>query len=102
MNIEHPSLLFRIAKRFRTDMNPNELYEATRGVWVLGPRREEARYATPYETRRVAEEADLTNRWEFEGEVADIGVRERYRGMDVSTMFARGAANPATYAGLES
>lgn len=103
-------------------MNSVELYEATRGVWLLGVRRTEAKYAmavaggvvqevyrieswhpagtTPYATRQVADETDLTKRWEFQGEIAEPSVREGYIGLDVSGLFPRGAANPATYAGF--
>ena len=102
-------------------MTPTELYEATRGVWKLGDRRDLAQYAmavadgqvrevyrikvwhpagsTTYLTRSVEDEADLRGRWEFDGEAAEPEVRDRYLGMDVSRLFQRGNSNPVTYAG---
>ena len=121
MDIVHPSLLFRIAKRYQTDMTSSELYEATRGVWKLGERRESAQYAmavaygrvrevyridawhpagsTLYQTRTVGDEVDLQGRWEFDGEIAESEVRDRYLGTDVSHLFRQGNSNPVTYAG---
>lgn len=45
VNIEDPVLPIRINRRFRHDMTAQELYEATRGIWVPGRRREKASYA---------------------------------------------------------
>ena len=45
VTIEDPVLLIRINRLYRHGMSDKELYEATRGVWKLGPRRERASYA---------------------------------------------------------
>ena len=99
------------------NLNPaQELYEATRGVWRIGARRDSAELAmavfegvvkevyeietwhragtTLYETREV----DRSERWEFTGRVARKGgVRERYVGRKVSAYFKRGSQSPFRY-----
>ena len=43
--ITDPVMLVRISRLFRPGMSDMALYEATRGVWRVGPRRDRARYA---------------------------------------------------------
>lgn len=111
-------LLIRVPKAFRAGMSDVALYEATRGVWKIGPRRDTVKYAlaiyegsvqevydisywqpaltTPYATRRL--DADLARgRWEFVGKRAPEPVRQRYLGKSVSHYFRKGAQNPIAY-----
>jgi hypothetical protein len=111
-------LLIRIPRAYQSGMSDLALYEATRGVWRIGLRREGVRYAlavvqgtvvevyriehwqpaltTPYTTRRLDPQL-AAGRWEFVGVVADDQVRSRYRGRSVSAYFTRGGQNPITY-----
>lgn len=119
IEVVHPSLLIRINRLYRHGMSALELYEATRGIWKLGPRREGARYAmavfegvvrevyeigswhpagsTPYTTRDNAELAERSERWEFVGGVVDEETRSRYIGASVASYFRRGQQSPITY-----
>src|SRR4051812_14944895 len=114
-NIVDPVILIRIPRAFRPGMSDLELYEATRGVWKIGPRREKARYAlavyegtvqevyeilhwdpawtTPYETRTFNDKT-VAGWWEFVGSVASDAVRGRYRGKSVRHYFSGGSRNP--------
>jgi hypothetical protein len=39
VRVDEPAMLFRISKTYRHRMSDAELYEATRGIWVVpGPR----------------------------------------------------------------
>jgi hypothetical protein len=102
-------------------MSDIALYEATRGVWRLGPRRERVRYAlavhsglvqevyevvlwhpagtTRYQTRS-REEVNRPGRWEFTGSVAADPVRRRYVGKSVVEHLPKGAQNPVVYVGV--
>lgn len=93
-------------------MTADELSVATRGWWVLGPRRGNADYAFAVNRGVVREiyaidawrpqrEGDRgwvpggRERWSFDGAVpTDM---KQYRHTDVSRYFARGAANPVRY-----
>jgi len=118
VEVRDPSLLIRINRLYRHGMTPLELYEATRGVWKIGLRREQARYAfavfeqvvrevyvierwhpaltTKYTTRAFGE---VSGRWEFTGRVAPEDVRSRYVGRSVAKYFKKGMQSPVTYAG---
>jgi len=116
VEIREPVLLIRINKQYRHNMSAKELYEATRGVWRIGRRRENATHAlavfegvvrevfeihawhpagsTPYETR---EDVHKEGRWEFTGGVAEQALRSGYCNGKVSSYFRRGAQSPVVY-----
>jgi len=104
--ITQPCLLIRIHKPRLHGMSAEALYEATRGVWHLGERRNEARYAlavyrgvvrqayeiqawhnvgtTPFSTW-VREDFDALGQWEFTGFISaelarkyNCGLVEKY------------------------
>jgi hypothetical protein len=113
IHVEEPAVLITINKSFRPGMSPLELYEATRGFWRVGLRREGAELAfavyrgdvhevyrirawypagtLPYRTRDVGQNRG-SGRWEFEGEVA-TDVRRKYVGRHVG----KGSQNPIRY-----
>src|SRR4051794_21023732 len=99
-DIKQQTMLIRINELYYDGMTPQELYEATRGIWRVGGRREQAELAmavfkgvvlevyrvhqwhpagtTEYETRD-GESFLGCDRWEFTGEVA-MDVRNEYIG----------------------
>jgi len=115
-DVTDPTLLIRISREFKYGMSADALYECTRGIWVLGERRNRARLAmavyagivrevyeieswhragsTVYTTRDQAELAkDKNTRWEFVGHVALEVVRARYVGRSVAHLFRAGQQN---------
>lgn len=116
VDIEDPVLLIRINNLYRHGMSDLELYEATRGVWILGPNREKARFtfavfegvvrevyeihswhtagSTTYSTRT---DAIGEGKWEFKGEFVNENVRNKYFGKSVERYFARHSQNPIRY-----
>jgi hypothetical protein len=118
VSITDPVLLIRIPQAFRDGMSDVALYEATRGVWKIGPRRERATYAlavfegivkevyqighwqpaltTPYTSRKL-DAALAAGRWEFMGKRAPNAVRDHYLGKSVASYFKRGNRSPIIY-----
>ncbi len=118
VTITDPVLLIRINQLHRYGMSPHALYEATRGVWKLGERREKAEYAMavfegvvrevytidtwhpagtiPY-TTRPSDELKIAGRWEFIGKPAPEPVRSRYLNGSVAAYFKHGQQNPVVY-----
>ena len=112
--VREKALLITINRLYRSGMTPEELYEATRGRWVLGPRRDHVELALAvyqgivrevyrvrawhsagtmeYRTRSNLSSHDAKGRWEFEGEVA-VDVRDAYVGFSVG----KGGQNPIRY-----
>jgi hypothetical protein len=116
--VTDPAMLIRINKLYRHNMTAEELYEATRGIWRLGERRENAKYAlavfegvvrevyhidswhpartTAYTTRDLSAR-NVTGRWEFIGAVADGHVRGRYVTKSVKRYLPKGLQSPVCY-----
>ncbi|MDZ4142886.1 MAG: hypothetical protein U1C48_12865 [Methylotenera sp.] len=111
------ALLIRINKQFKYGISDQELYESTRGIWVVGERRNRANFAmavyagvirevyeidswhragtTEYLTRDQSELAKLKlKRWEFIGKVASESIRSRYIGYSVAHLFRIGQQSP--------
>ncbi len=113
VQVRHKSILITINKLYRSGMTAEELYEATRGTWKVGSRRNEAKYAMAlfqgivlevyridqwhpagtleYQTR------DSTGfkgsgRWEFSG-----GVAQDIRGEYVGFSVGKAGQNPIRY-----
>jgi hypothetical protein len=117
-DIIHPVLLIRINQLYFFGMTAEELYDATRGVWKIGERCEDARYAmavydglvrevyridrwhiggtTPYKTRDHAD-VDAPDRREFTGKVAEKAVRDRYLMKSVRDHFPANMQSPVRY-----
>jgi len=117
-HIVDPVVLIRVPQAYRPGMSGVDLYEVTRGVWKIGPRRDKAEYAlavydgivreayqiecwqpawtTPYRTRKF-ENVKVPGRWEFVGSVAPETVRARYVGKSVRDRFSFGSRNPIMY-----
>ncbi|MBW3671771.1 MAG: hypothetical protein KY432_08890 [Acidobacteria bacterium] len=119
VEIVHPSILIRINRLYEPRMEAHVLYEATRGVWKIGKRREKARYAmaiydgvvravyeieswhpagtTDYATRERG--TNWEGRWEFEAHPAPPEIQERYLGKSVVSYLSKGSQNPIRYVG---
>ena len=99
VEVKERGVLIRISRIYREGMSGLELYEATRGAWVIGSRRDKVEYALAvsngmvkevyevhrwhamgvlhYETRPCRhcgrpDSIGVPNRWEFSGKVADV------------------------------
>lgn len=110
----------RINQLFDREMTPEALFEATRGVWKVGPRREavgnalatyrgevievyrvdywQAAGSALYPSRST-ENLRVPGRWEFVGALADETVRSRYVGRSVKQYLPAGSRSPIVYVG---
>ncbi len=117
VEIDHRVMLITINKRYRSNMNPLELLEATRGIWKVGPRRERSAYAFAVYRGTVREVYQInqwhpagtlkyktrdsrdflgSGRWEFDGQVAQH-IREIYVGKSVRSYQGKSNQNPIRY-----
>lgn len=98
-----PVILININKLFKREMSQNEIYEATRQAWVMGPRKEKAKYAVAtYRglTREVYEIEnwfEVSGRWGFNGKLAPDPIQKELRYKSISSLTKQGAANPIRY-----
>ena len=124
--ITEKAILIRISKSYHDQMSPIALYEATRGVWKLGDRRDEAEYAFSIADGKILEvykiqswhpagstsyytrghntdsygELDIDGRVEFSGVLAEGDIRQKYINHDISHYFKQGMANPTIYVNI--
>ena len=126
VEIVENGLLIRPRRLYYENIGDEELYEITRGIWKLGPRREKAEYAftvigfkilavykihswhkpleTEYHLRKDLnylysldmDSDELRGRYEFLGEL-DKSMNQSYLGKDVGAYFSKGNANPVQY-----
>ena len=99
-----PVLLININKLFDREMTDEQIYDATRKSWVVGPRRNKATYAVATyrgltrEVYVINEWYQISgNRWGFNGERADESTRNSLRYKSIAGLARRGAANPIRY-----
>jgi len=108
ISIVEPSILLRINQRYQWGLSQEELYRITRGEWVVGERRNQAKYAFAvykgsvlevYEIKRWLPFTGRTpsnrQRWCFDGGVAEN--LQHYKDGSVKHYFRRGEANPVKY-----
>lgn len=115
-----PVLLFRIPQLWTPQMSSEALYEATRGWWKLGPKREHARYAMAVSGGVIRGVYRITSwrpraegdrdwrddaegkrlRWGFDGESAPE--LSRYLNTSVRHLFKQGNASPFIYLNCDS
>ncbi len=120
--ISEPAIIVRINRLYKPGISDEELYEATRGVWVIGSDREKARFALAvykgivrevyaikrwmqdgtlkYRTRTI-DKKDYTNRWEFEGRLADEMFREKWRNRTVEHLLGKNVQSPIVYVNIK-
>lgn len=122
--ITEPVILITVNRLYRRGMSAEMLYEITRGKWVIGTRRNKAKYGVSvfrgvirevYEIERwlpaptedtgkkrqwIAEnsiegEIKRTKRWQFEGKIAES--LQHYVGASTENYQILGAQNPIRY-----
>lgn len=118
VNIDVPAILIRINKLYRYGMQPQELYDVTRGYWKINTNRaKKANYAfcvyegivkEVYEivnwleanstfSNRDLTNADLSGRYEFIGKISNENIRKKYLNKSVKKYFSKGTRNPIKY-----
>jgi uncharacterized protein len=118
VDIDDAVMLIRINKLYKHGMSATELYEATRGVWKLGVRREKAKFAfaifegvvrevyeihswhpagSQHYESRPTDDVILKGRWEFRGQIAADEIRNKYIDRSVKTYLPPKAQNPIAY-----
>ena len=116
VEIDEAAILFKIPQLFLHGMSDVALYEATRGFWKVGPRRDAAHYALAVHEGIVREVYTIerwqpagtavirtrpqptgAGRWEFVGRLAPDAIRSKYVGRSVKHYFTTGNQNPVRY-----
>jgi uncharacterized protein len=123
VTIDDPVILIRINQRYHYGMSDDELYDATRGIWIVSPSNHEPTYAfavfggivrevyrinkwhragtgpetTFYKTRPELNLIFESERWGFDGNVAEEPIRKKYQLKSVEEYLPNHAQNPIRY-----
>lgn len=120
IQIDENVLIIRVSKLYYPEISDDELYEITRGIWlVAGPRREQVEFVfsvfqgfvkevykvdswhpaltTAYKIRKQEDFSNINGRWEFSGKPAEPNIQNKYINKSVAFLFPQGAANPVRY-----
>jgi len=128
-DITEPSILIRINQAFKYSMSDIELYDYTRGQWVLSPERAiNAKYAFSIYKGIIQEVYEVLNwypagstfsirennsnikrekedkpegRYEFIGNIASKKIQQKYKYKSVEHYFKNGNSNPIMYINLD-
>ena len=112
--ITEPVILITVNRLYQYGMSAERLYEITRGKWVIGTRRNKAKYAfavfkgiirevyeierwlpAPIEEHSTKGKVKRTKRWQFEGKIA--ASLQNYVGAITEDYQVLGAQNPIRY-----
>ena len=119
--ITEPSVLIKLQKTFRYNMNPTELYDYTRGIWKISKvKQDEIKYAFAIFDNVIQEVYEVKGwfkagetfsvrkgnwkrkgRYEFVGGIAKEKIRNKYIHKSVKNHFRWGAANPIQYLNID-
>lgn len=107
LHTSEPVILVSINQTYQPNMNDAELYEATRKWWVVGKRRERAKYAVATYRGKTLEAYEIhewypeqyqgRNRWVFRGEIADRHICRELVEKSVKHLRKQGNSNPIFY-----
>lgn len=110
IDIQEPAILIKVNRLFERGISDERLYEITRGNWVIGERRNRAKYALSvyngivrqvYEIKcwfpiaARSQDQKTQKRWRFEGIIAEN--LQHYVGGSVEKYITLGAQNPIKY-----
>jgi hypothetical protein len=122
IEIVEPSILIKISLDYSDKLDPIKLYDRTRSAWVVGEKREKAKFAfavsdhvilevyqisawlpdmSTFNTVESESKTPDSRRWEFVGRLAPEKMRQKYRYRSVANYFPKGAVNPIQYVKID-
>lgn len=100
---DEPCLIITINRKYYSGISSEELYEATRGWWVIGEKRERVKFVLSTYNGIVREVYEV-NDWEkvgkrccFGGRIASDNIRGKYINRSLENFIKVGSQNPVKY-----
>lgn len=103
VTFDEPCIIININRLFTRGITAQKLYDSTRSSWVVGTRRDKAKYAIASYRGLVREVYEIVkwqpngDRWEFIGKVADDKIRDKYLNQSLENYIKKGGQNPIRY-----
>ncbi len=103
VTFEEPCIIININRLYTRDISAQKLYDSTRASWIVGIKRDRAKYAIASYRGLVREVYEIEkwqpngDRWEFVGKVAADKIRDKYLNQSLENYIKKGGQNPIRY-----
>jgi hypothetical protein len=99
-----PCIIININRLYTRGISAQKLYDSTRASWIVGTKRDRAKYAIASYRGLVREVYEIEkwqpnggDRWEFVGKVAEDKIRDKYLNQSLENYIKKGGQNPIRY-----
>lgn len=103
VTFDEPFIIININRLYTRGISAQKLYDSTRASWIVGPKRDRAKYAIASYRGLVREVYEIEkwqpngDRWEFIGKVAEDKIRDKYLNQSLENYIKKGGQNPIRY-----
>lgn len=103
VTFDEPCIIININRLYTRGISVQKLYDSTRASWIVGAKRDRAKYAIASYRGLVREVYEIEkwqpngDRWEFIGKVADDKIRDKYLNQSLENYIKKGGQNPIRY-----
>ena len=103
VTFDEPCIIININRLYTRGVSAQKLYDSTRASWIVGTKRDRAKYAIASYRGLVREAYEIEkwqpngDRWEFVGKVAEDKVRDKYLNQSLENYIKKGGQNPIRY-----
>ncbi len=103
VTFDEPCIIININRLYTRGISAQKLYDSTRASWIVGTKRDRAKYAIASYRGLVREVYEIEkwqpngDRWEFIGKVAEDRIRDKYLNQSLENYIKKGGQNPIRY-----
>ncbi len=103
VTFDEPCIIININRLYTRGISAQKLYDSTRASWIVGTKRDRAKYAIASYRGLVREIYEIEkwqpngDRWEFIGKVAEDKIRDKYLNQSLENYIKKGGQNPIRY-----
>lgn len=103
VTFDEPFIIININRLYTRGISAQKLYDSTRASWIVGTKRDRAKYAIASYRGLVREVYEIEKwqpngeRWEFIGKIAEDKIRDKYLNQSLENYIKKGGQNPIRY-----
>ncbi len=100
---DEPCIIININRLYTRGISAQKLYDSTRASWIVGTKRDRAKFAIASYRGLVREVYEIEkwqpngDRWEFIGKIAKDEIRDKYLNQSLENYIKKGGQNPIRY-----
>ena len=103
VTFDEPCIIININRLYTRGISAQKLYDSTRASWIVGTKRDRAKFAIASYRGLVREVYEIEkwqpngDRWEFIGKIAEDEIRDKYLNQSLENYIKKGGQNPIRY-----